>query len=92
VRKDRAPFFGGPVTDLVVRSGADARLSSARDTYREMLLQIARDYAGLPDARTLTIGEIVFFYEGLRPELIKHTRSRPEPSANKSRKPRKHGR
>jgi len=57
-----------------VRNGADARLSSAKATYREMLLQIARDYAGLPDVRTLTVPEIVFFYDGLRPELRKHTK------------------
>jgi hypothetical protein len=76
-----------------VRNGADARLSSAKATYREMLLQISRDYAGLPDARTLTVGEIVFYYEGLRPELIKYTRPAPP---NSTRKPRKkaaaHGR
>jgi hypothetical protein len=76
-----------------VRNGADARLSSAQATYKEMLLQVARDYAGLPDARTLTIGEIVFFYEGLRPELLKHTRPAPLPSSGKRpRKPRKNGR
>lgn len=54
-----------------------------------MLLQCARDYAGLPDARTLTIPEIVFFYEGLRAELIKHTRVAPEPSPTRPRKRRK---
>lgn len=59
-----------------MRNGADARLSSAKATYTEMLLQIARDYPGLPDARTLSIAEIVFFYEGLRPELKKHTHGR----------------
>lgn len=73
-----------------MRNGADARLSSAQATYREMLLQCARDYAGLPDARTLTIGELVFFYDGLRPELHKHTRPAPAPSTSK--KPRKNGR
>lgn len=75
-----------------MRRGADARLPSAKATYREMLLQCARDYAGLPDARTLTIPEIVFFYEGLRPELIKHTRVAPEPTSGKRprrRNPRK---
>jgi hypothetical protein len=71
-----------------VRNGADVRLSSARATYREMLLQCARDYPGLPDARTLTIGEILFFYEGLRPELRKHTRPAPAPSSSTA-KPRK---
>lgn len=74
MREDCAPFFGGQVIDQIVRSGADARLPSAQATYREMMLQCARDYAGLPDVRTLTIGEIVYFYEGLRAELRKHTR------------------
>lgn|GEM_PF-2298617 len=73
-----------------MRNGADARLSSAGATYREMLLQIARDYPGLPDARTLSIGEIVFFYDGLRPELHKHTRPAPAPSSGKPSKSRKH--
>jgi hypothetical protein len=39
-----------------------------------MLLQVARDYPGLPDPRTLTVAEIVFFYNGLRPEIKKYTR------------------
>lgn len=39
-----------------------------------MLLQICRDYSGLPDARTLTMSNIRFFYEGIRPELKKHTK------------------
>lgn len=34
-----------------------------------MLRQICRDYSALPDPRTLTLQEIKFFYEGLRPEL-----------------------
>jgi hypothetical protein len=55
-----------------VHNGDDVRLSSARDTYSLMLLQIARDYPGLPDVRTMTVPEIVFFYEGLRPELKKY--------------------
>ncbi len=78
-----------------MRNGADARLPSARATYQEMMLQVARDYPGLPDLRTLTVAEIVFFYDGLRPELQKHTRPLPQPTASKRRKPpkpRKHGR
>lgn len=35
-----------------------------------MLLQICSDYSGLPDARTLTIEEIKFFYNPLRASLI----------------------
>jgi hypothetical protein len=69
-----------------VRNGADAQLGSARATYCEMLLQIARDYPGLPDPRTLTVPEIVFFYEGVRPELIKHTRPAPSPSTPRKRR------
>lgn len=72
-----------------MRNGADARHSSAAATYREMMLQCARDYAGLPDVRTLTIPELVFFYDGLRPELRKHTRQAPEPAPARPRKPRK---
>lgn len=41
--------------------------------YTEMLRQVCRDYAGLPDPRTLTLSEIRFFYEGLRPELRRAT-------------------
>jgi len=39
-----------------------------------MLLQISRDYSGLPDVRTLSGSEIRFFYEGLRAELKEHTK------------------
>jgi hypothetical protein len=39
-----------------------------------MVLQITRDYPGLPDVRTLKAHEIKFFYEGLREELKKHTK------------------
>jgi len=38
-----------------------------------MIRQICRDYAGLPDFRTLSLSEIRFFYEGLRPELKRHS-------------------
>jgi hypothetical protein len=39
-----------------------------------MLLQVSRDYAGLPDPRTLTFTETRFFYEALRPELRRYTK------------------
>ena len=45
----------------------------AARVYGEMLLQICRDYPGLPDPRTLTAREIRFFYDGLREELKEHT-------------------
>ena len=61
---------------LVVRNGTDAKLSSHtfQQVYTEMLLQITRDYPGLPDARTLRPHEIRFFYSGLREELKEHTK------------------
>jgi hypothetical protein len=59
-----------------VRNGGDVQLACAAHTYREMTLQIARDYPGLPDVRTLTVVEVVFFYDGLRPELKKHSKGR----------------
>lgn len=34
-----------------------------------MIYQITRDYSALPDPRTMTIDEIRFFYNMLRPEL-----------------------
>ena len=39
------------------------------NVFRTMLLQICRDYPGLPDPRTLEESEIEFFYDGLRSEL-----------------------
>jgi len=41
-----------------------------------MILQICRDYASLPDYRSLSAGEIRFFYDGLRPELKEATKIR----------------
>ena len=54
---------------LLKREGGN----TAEIVYTEMLLQITRDYPGLPDARTLTFREITFFYAGLRSELIRAT-------------------
>jgi hypothetical protein len=44
-----------------------------------MMYQCALNYPGLPDARTLTLDEIRFFYEGLRPTLHEATKPRPQP-------------
>jgi hypothetical protein len=44
--------------------------------HRTMLWQICRDYSTLPDPRTLTITEIVFWYAGLRADLYERTRPR----------------
>lgn len=64
----------------LVRLGADERLPngghSFQPVYTEMLLQISRDYPGLPDPRTLKAHEIRFFYNGLREELKAHTKAR----------------
>lgn len=75
--------------DRVVRAGSDARLAGAAATYTEMLLQVARDYPGIPDPRTLRIHEIVWFYNGLRPELKRHTKPKPQPTPPRSRGRRK---
>lgn len=60
-----------------MRNGVDEKLPKGDNTrinvYKEMLLQVARDYSGLPDARTLTASQIRFFYDGLRAELKAHT-------------------
>jgi hypothetical protein len=42
--------------------------------YREMLLHVTAEYPGLPDPRTLTLDEIEFFFEAMRPSLIEATR------------------
>ena len=39
-----------------------------------MLYQTCRDYAGLPDVRTLRAHELRFYYAGLIPELIAGTK------------------
>lgn len=65
-----------------MRRGADAARDRERGllthtvgaVYSEMILQVARDYSGLPDVRSLSMTEIRFFYEGLRAELRKATK------------------
>ena len=62
----------------MVRVGADfkhpQRGHTADRVYGEMLLQVCRDYPGLPDPRTLKAREIRFFYEGLRGELTENSK------------------
>lgn len=57
-----------------MRNGADYRLPKNQNifynVYSIMLLQIVRDFAGLPDYRTLKAHEIRYFYNGLKPELL----------------------
>ncbi len=69
-----------------MRSGADVELPRDRETgksthtllpvYREMLLQICRDYRSLPDVREFTLAQIRFFYDGERNTLREMTRPR----------------
>ena len=73
--------FNGLVRTLIVRHGESVKLKNGgrnvnffTAVYGEMFLQICRDYPGLPDARKLKAHEILFFYNGLRPELSKHTK------------------
>lgn len=42
-----------------------------------MILQICKDYSGLPDYRTMELSEIEFFYYGLQDSLIKLTTPNP---------------
>lgn len=83
--RSREAFFSVSVRTPLVRHGMDARLRDPKTgrsahtlfpVYREMLLQVCRDYSSLPDPRTLTLGEIRFYYEGLRPELREYTKPR----------------
>ncbi len=64
-----------------MRGGGDYRIPKGGHTIpvvlREMLRQICRDYPSLPDPRTLDVDEILFFYDGLRPELKRHTAPKP---------------
>ncbi|MBK2258736.1 hypothetical protein [Francisella philomiragia] len=75
---DNISFFVGIVRTPLVRYGGDFKHPKGRHilqvVYKEMLLQITRDYASLPDPRTLTMTEIRFFYEGLREELKQSTK------------------
>lgn len=83
MRRPGEAFFSCQVVDLLVRYGEDAVLEpddlgrtshTALPVYREMLLQVCRDYATLPPIRSMTVDEIVFFYDGLRPELRRATK------------------
>jgi len=65
--------FFGRVTPSLVRHGDDFYIPNGEHTalnvFTEMFLQISVDYSVLPDARTLTIDEILFYYNGLRAGL-----------------------
>lgn len=48
------------------------------DAIGEQMLQIAADYNGLPDVRTLTIPEIRYFFSGLIYGLIERQKKERE--------------
>ena len=54
--------------------------------YRAMLLQVVRDYSGLPDFRTLRQHEIRVLFEGLRDELKKGSKPQPNPASKRGRR------
>lgn len=72
--------FDGLVLVELVRAGESRRLIEREgvhcvaNVYPEMLIQICRDYPGLPDPRTMRLREIRFFYSGIRRELEEHTK------------------
>jgi hypothetical protein len=73
--RGRLRAFNGLVRARVIRAGALEYIPARQggntyaNVYSVMLLQITRDYPGLPDVRTLKTSEIEFFYNGLVPEL-----------------------
>ena len=66
------------MTSFIVRGGIDHKHPRNQHTMLnvvgEMFLQVIRDYAGINDFRTLTVQEIKYLYEGLRPELKEITK------------------
>lgn len=70
-----------------MRNGGDYRLPKLLDqttgmmvgghkmqaVYGEMMCQIALDYAGCPDVRTMTLHQIRYFYDRLRPSIKRRT-------------------
>ena len=73
--------FNGLVRTLLIRNGHEEQLkeklksvNTSDRVYKEMFIQICRDYPGLPDVRTLKAHQIRFFYDGLRGELKEHTK------------------
>lgn len=81
---DLRHFFSLEIDTPLVRDGVDychprdpetgAARHTAEVVYAEMLIQICRSYRSLPDPRTLAMGEIRWFYEGIRAELREATK------------------
>ena len=60
---------------MTVEVAIDGGLKAVKgfDGLRIMLRQICMDYSSLPDVRTLSEDEIIWFYDGLRPMLRKRS-------------------
>jgi len=54
-------------------SGGTVKKQRGLGAIQSALLQVARDYSGLPDIRTLRLSEILFYYDGLQAELVQRT-------------------
>jgi len=63
------------VTVSVVRAGQTVRKQGAHYII-EMILQVALEYAGIPDIRTLSFNHIKLFYKGLEKTLIDATKDK----------------
>lgn len=73
---------------LLVRNGENAKIPPEKRhersphkrvmVYGIMFAQICREYHTLPDLDTITAGQIRWFYDMLRPDLIKQTAPKPE--------------
>lgn len=69
LKLDREASKQGPKPKKVYR-----RDHTCSVVHRSMLWQICSDFRVLPDPRTLTITEIVFWYDGLREVLRQRTK------------------
>jgi hypothetical protein len=70
--------FFGRVTIPLVRKGGNETGFDRLTVYTEMILQVTRDFSGIPDYRTMNMSEIRYFYEGLRTELKEVTKPQPK--------------
>jgi hypothetical protein len=76
---DYYDFFSVITEPLLVRNGQDGyKLPKGQhnrvNVHREMMIQIVRECNSLPDYRTMSFGEIRFWYDALRPSLIELTK------------------
>ena len=53
-----------------------APVHTVLNVYPVMLRQICLDYSTLPPVLSMTLAQIEFFYEGLRPDLYERTKKK----------------